>query len=293
MAKFKRIGLTGKFHSPDISDTWRIIIDFLSSVGVDIVVEERVARFLKCDHCKTAHYSEIGKHCDLLVVVGGDGSLLDAARAIIPFDTPVVGINRGKLGFLTDIKPSEIAEKLGAILKGEYLKERRFLLEAHSKKASCTALNEIILSAGNTEHMIEFEIYVNETFMCSQQSNGVIIATPTGSTAYNLSANGPILHPDLHAIVMVPMFAHTLTNRPIVLDAESHIRIALSKHTHVRVFLSGDCQSQTLITPGEAVHIQKLPKTLQLVHPKDYNYFEALRCKLYWGQKLAQQSSHS
>ncbi len=225
-----------------------------------------------------------------MIVVGGDGSLLHAAHAVVRDEIPVLGINRGRLGFLTDIHPTEL-DKIKAILEGKYILEKRFLLEArieyqHSVLGEGSALNEVALIPSSVPHMTEFEVYIDDQFVCSQNSDGLIIATPTGSTAYALSGGGPILHPNLDAIVIVPMFPHTLSMRPIVIEGNQRITVVITPNNLHLPRLTCDSQGFMNTPPGSHIHIQKKPRHLHLIHPLDYSYYETLRSKLHWGHKL-------
>jgi NAD+ kinase len=289
--KFNNIGIMGKQRTAGVADTVLALIDFLRAKKINILLENNTAKLLpgKLDLPVVA-YKEIAKKCDLLIVVGGDGCILNAAHVAVLHNVPIIGINRGRLGFLTDIKPDEINEKVGAILQGKFKEEKRFLLTTcfTSKKQTNhnIALNDFVLTTGATAQMIEFEIYIDEKFMCSMRSDGLIIATPTGSTAYALSGGGPILSPVLDAVVLVPMFSHTLSSRPIVIDANSKIKIYISEKTLTPPQFSCDGNPYVEINPGDCICVQKMPDSLRLIHPMDYDYFETLRSKLYWGQRL-------
>lgn len=293
MNKFQVIGIITKLKTPTAIETSHVLIDYLRSKKLQVIAETETAALLP-KSIITSHYAdaEIGNHCDLLVVIGGDGSMLSTARTVVKQTVPVLGINCGKLGFLTDIRPDEIPAKMDEILAGNYIEEDRFLLDIgitnpqNKIQAHCFALNEAVLTPAQTAHMIDFEIYIDEKFMCSQRSDGLIIATPTGSTAYGLSAGGPILHPGLDAIVLIPIFPHTLSNRPIVVAGNSHIKVVVAEKTQTTPVVA--CDSQTVLTlePNNVLHICKFAQPLRLIHPPDYSYFEALRSKLYWGKKL-------
>lgn len=289
--KFNNIGIIGKQHTARVADTVLALIDFLCAKKSNILLERNTAKLLsaKLDLSVVA-YEKIAAKCDLLIVVGGDGCMLNAAHIAVLHNVPIVGVNRGRLGFLTDIKPDEINAKIGSILQGEFKEEKRFLLTAcfEEKKQSNQhfALNDFVLTSGETAQMIEFEIYIDEKFMCSMRSDGLIISTPTGSTAYALSGGGPILNPALNAVVLLPMFPHTLSSRPIVIDAGSEIKIRISEKNLTPPQFSCDANPYVKINPGDCVCVKKLPNDLRLIHPMDYDYFETLRSKLYWGQRL-------
>jgi NAD+ kinase len=255
------------------------------------LVEESIAQELETDNIRSCDLVAIGKEADLAVVVGGDGSMLGAARVLARFDIHVVGVNRGNLGFLTDIHPDDIIQQLDYIFNGECFVEERFLLEVgvyrHEKlKSNSSAVNEVVLHHGKVAHMMEFEIYIDEQFVFSQRSDGLIVATPTGSTAYSLSAGGPIIMPKLDALTLVPMFPHTLSSRPIVVDADSQVSMKVSKVNSDSLQVSCDSHIVLPVLPGDEIRINKSIDKLHLVHPKGYSYFNVLRKKLGWGSKL-------
>lgn len=287
---FKKIGLFGRVKNPGVKETLKALIHYLQELKSAIWVENETAEPLNDPSIQTISRDEIGSFCDLLIVVGGDGSLLHAAHAIVNQGIPVVGINRGSLGFLTDIHPAELF-KIKPILEGQYLVEERFLLNLsiesqESPNGNDYALNEVAIIPDTVPHMIEFEIYIDQQFVCSQHSDGLIIATPTGSTAYALSGGGPILHPELNAIVLVPMFSHSLNSRPIVIDANRTLEIKITPNNSTSPRVSCDGRAYLKTQPGDQIRIQKKKEKLHLIHPLDYNYYEALRSKLHWGKKL-------
>lgn len=287
---FKKIGIIGRVRSQGIKETLKTLTEYLINLNQDIIIEADTAESLEACTLPTVPRDELGNHCDLLIVIGGDGSLLNAAHAVVDHGVPVLGINRGSLGFLTDIHPTEL-EKIHSILEGQYSLEKRFLLTATTTAQDrilkiSDALNEVALIPDAIPHMIEFEIYIDDKFVCSQNSDGLIIATPTGSTAYALSGGGPILHPELNAIVIVPMFPHTLSNRPIVVEGDCRIDIIVSPNNITSPRLTCDGQGYINIPANSHISIQKKPQCLHLIHPLDYNYYEALRSKLHWGKKL-------
>lgn len=287
---FKNIGILGRVRNPGVRETLKALIKYLQKLKLNIFIEAETADSINESKLTAIPRERLGKHCDLLIVVGGDGSLLYAAHAAVNQDLPVLGINRGSLGFLTDILPSEL-EKIQPILQGKYILEKRFLLSAsielHTNNlGQDDALNEVAIIPDAIPHMIEFEIYIDDQFVCSQASDGLIIATPTGSTAYALSGGGPILHPALDAIVLVPMFPHSLNSRPIVIEGNHKINIIISPDNLTSPRLSCDGRAYINTPPGSHITIRKKSQQLHLIHPMDYNYYEALRCKLHWGKKL-------
>lgn len=287
---FKTIGIIGRVKNSGVKETLKSLITYLSKLKLNIVIDEETAESLHPIDLPILTSDELGKQADLIIVVGGDGSLLHAAHAVINHEKPMLGINRGSLGFLTDIHPAEL-EKINDILQGKYISEKRFLLTAKithqgQELGHDDALNEIAIIPDAIPHMIEFEIYVNDQFVCSQDSDGLIVATPTGSTAYALSGGGPILHPLLDAMVLVPMFPHTLTSRPIVVEGNERVMIVISPNNNTSPRITCDGRAYINTPPGSHILIQKKRHQLNLIHPLDYNYYQTLRSKLHWGTKL-------
>lgn len=283
---FKKVALFGRNHVEGMEETLLTLIDYLEDHPVDVVLEPDTARLIPNVDLPICPKELLYKNCDLIIVVGGDGSMLNAAHFAADYGIPVLGINRGRLGFLTDIRPDEL-HKVNEVLAGHYIREERFLLNAkifHDEEtiAERDSLNDIVLLPGNSAQLVEFEVYINKQIICTQRADGIIVATPTGSTAYALSGGGPILHPQLDAIVLVPMFPHTLTSRPIVVKGNSEITIILSKDLEISPYVSCDGQRGISLTSGDKIVIQKKPQPLHLIHPMDYNYFETLREKLHW-----------
>jgi len=289
-ALFNTIGLIGKSHHRETSETISHLIQFLSDQDFEVLVEENSVKDLALTPSQLAPLADIGKRCDLAIVVGGDGNMLGAARVLARFDIAVVGINRGNLGFLTDIDPDNIEGPLQAILGGEFITEKRFLLEMNifrhgELKSTNSAMNEVVLHAAKVANMIEFELYIDELFVYHQRSDGLITATPTGSTAYSLSGGGPILTPNMDAISLVPMFPHTLSSRPIVIDGNSNISLRIPNYLSSNVQVSCDGQISLDVLPGDEIKISKCENQLRLIHPKDYSYYEVLRSKLSWSEQ--------
>jgi NAD+ kinase len=288
--KFNRIALIGTPRHPTALVTHRTLYQWLTDKGYSVIVEQKIAKDLNIKSLTTASLDEIGQQADLAVVIGGDGNMLGAARVLSGYDINVIGVNRGSLGFLTDLNPDNAQQQLSEVLSGKYYGEKRFLLEAtvyrngqplHSGKA----INEVVLHPGKVAHMIDFEVYIDERFAFSQRSDGLIISTPTGSTAYSLSAGGPILMPALDAITLVPMFPHTLTSRPLVINSNSLIDLRFSIYRS-QLELSCDSQIALPVKKGDEVQIKRSDACLNLIHPIDYNYFNTLSTKLGWSKKL-------
>lgn len=283
---FKNILLMGRPDASVVVETLEALGRYLLTQNVGIWIEQTVADLMSECVFTVATAENIPSEIDLIIVVGGDGSLLQAARVAVLHQLPILGINRGRLGFLTDIHPDNL-EAVGKVLKGHYHSEERFLLRVElfnydAMVYDSIALNDVVLLPGNGVHMIEFDTFVDGQFVCNQRADGLIVATPTGSTAYSLSGGGPILHPKLNAIVLVSMFPHRLSSRPIVVDGESEIEIQVTQSSP---HLSADGLLKVEVPPGSKIKIKKIPQKLTLIHPEDYNYFERLREKLGWESK--------
>jgi len=288
---YKTIGLIGKPNHEGASATIETLHNYLLDNNYQVIVEHSVAKSLELKNMQTGTLTDIGEQADLAIVVGGDGYMLGAARVLACFDIGVIGVNRGHLGFLTDLSPADIVPPLEQILSGKSRSEQRFIIEAevyrHGKlKSSNSAVNEAVLHAGKVASMIEFEVYIDGSFMFSQRSDGLIVSTPTGSTAYSMSAGGPILTPNLNALSLVPMFPHTLTSRPIVVDGDSEIKLILANDNQESLQVSCDGHVILAVMPGDEVIIKKSKARICLIHPLDHNYFNVLRNKLSWGNKL-------
>lgn len=293
MEHFRNIGLIGRLGSGRVVDTLRRLKRFLLDKGHTVILEDAVADLLPGHQLQICSRAMMGEICDLVIVVGGDGSLLGAARALCRYNVPVLGVNRGGLGFLTDISPDELEQRVGAVLAGEYMAESRFLLDAfvcrdEEQLGSSEALNDVVLHPGKSARMIEFELFVDGQFVYSQKSDGMIVATPTGSTAYSLSAGGPIMHPKLDAVVLVPMFPHTLSSRPIVVEGNSEIRVVISRKNEIYPQVSCDGQEHIACAPGDTLIIRKKPQKLRLIHPLDHNFYAICRSKLGWSSRLTE-----
>jgi NAD+ kinase len=288
MTNINKIVLMGRPKVPGVPETVNALYHFLKQRRVQIAFDAETAKMLSAEETPLIINDNILSTSELAIVVGGDGSLLNAAHLALPHDLPVLGINRGRLGFLTDIHPQDL-NKVAEVLDGHYRIEQRFLLDARlyaeaspNAFAQDVALNDVVLLPGDIAHMIAFETYVDGQFVCKQRADGLIIATPTGSTAYALSGGGPILYPQLDAVVLVPMFPHTLSSRPIVVSGSSEIELRISSINTISPHVSCDGQNRIPLPPGGVVRVKKKSQLLRLVHPQDYNYFKTLREKLKW-----------
>ncbi len=232
---------------------------------------------------------QIGEQADLAVSIGGDGTLLSAARQLVDYQIPLVGINLGRLGFLADVTMQGLKQHIDAIFNGDYSVEQRFLLQGeihlqNQPSQRYIALNDIILHSHQSISMIEFEVFSDQQLINKQRADGLIVATPTGSTAYALSGGGPIMHPSMDSIALVPICPHTLSNRPIVLPAHQQIEIRIS-HPDQAGLVSFDGRSQAVIEQGDRITIERYRQQITLLHPADYDYFHILRAKLKWSNQ--------
>ena len=284
MKQFSTIGIFSKDNDERIESTLKTLHAFLIEKKFNIVAESGAAKIL---NVKALPKDQFCDCIDLAIVVGGDGTLLKAGRLLADKDVPVIGINLGRLGFLVDILPNEIAEQLTHMLNGEYTTEIRSLLHAEAFRGKKSlgdgiALNDVVLHVRNDIRMIEFTTHIDDHFVNRQRADGIVVATPTGSTAYSLSSGGPIIHPGLDAVVLVPICPHTLSNRPLVVSNKSQINIKMCKSRNVDARLSFDGQSNIELKAGDKVVIRHKAHTLKLMHPKGYDYYNILRNKLGW-----------
>lgn len=284
---FQRIAIVGRTTRPESKQCILDLLLFLERLPYSTVVESHTAKQLNQSKLKTCAADVLAQHADVIIVVGGDGSLLHAAHLAIDQNLPILGINRGTLGFLTDISPDQF-ELIHTIMQGKYTLEQRFLLQAslydenNTLSGEIIALNDIVLMPGQIAHMLAFDLSINQQFVCHQRADGLIVTTPTGSTAYALSAGGPILHPKLDAIAIVPMLPHKLSSRPIVVDHNSQINIQMNSRSDSSPCISYDGIETITISQKTRIHIQRLPKMLKLIHPINYDYYHTLRHKLGW-----------
>jgi len=289
-AEFKTIGLIGKYGDPSVAESLTTMANFLKERHLEVWLDAETARTVPDLGLKIADREQLGQGCDLAVVIGGDGTLLNAARSLSEAGIAVVGINLGRLGFLTDISPVTMLDVMKEILAGDYCSEERFLLQGVIIRdgrtiQECDAFNEIVVHKWNMARMIEFETHVNGLFMDVQRSDGIIVSTPTGSTAYALSGGGPILMPTLNAIALVPICPHTLSNRPVVVDGDSQVGIVVRDCTVDHAQMTCDGQTNYDLRDGDRIEIRKKGRPIRLIHPANHDYFHILRAKLRWGSK--------
>ena len=291
MTDFKRIGLVGRPDHSGVVDSLLRLLAFLGNQDVDIVLDDVTAGLIENPGVNECTREELSSRCDLVIVVGGDGSILNVAKFIASDQVPVIGINRGKLGFLTDVLPNEIETNIANVLNGNYSVDKRFLLDVVARRGTTvhnlgSALNDVVLHPGKAAQMIEFELFIDDKFVYSQESDGLIVSTPTGSTAYSLSAGGPIMHPHLNAVVLVPMYPHSLNSRPIVIDGDSEIKLIVAAKESLEPQLSCDGEVLYTAVAGDEFLVTKKTVPLQLIHPPNHSFYQACRSKLGWGSRL-------
>ncbi len=282
---FKNIGIVSRNHDPLMTDTIKQLSDYLVKNKRCVFLTEQNPLPNKNKVAET----EIASLVDLIIAVGGDGTILHAANLAQHHDVPLLGINRGKLGFLADILPNEIQDAIKAVLMGDYTEESRMMLEAKIVKEKTIthvnlALNDVVIQRSDTGRMLDFNTSIASQYINSYSGDGLIIATPTGSTAYSLSCGGPIIEPNLDSYVMVPICPHTLSVRPLVLPANKDIEIHLIGKIDSKADVTIDGRKLCEIVPNDTINIKKAPKKTLLIHPPGYDYFEVLRSKLHWGQ---------
>jgi NAD+ kinase len=286
---FKTIALIGKHRTPDIAGPLLQLAAFLSGRGVAVLVDARTAEHLGQHGYRDLELSEMGRMVDLAIVLGGDGTLLNIACALAPHKVPLVGVNQGRLGFLTDISLDNMLPTIGAILEGKFVTEQRMVLQATVLRGGqeafrALAFNEVVMHRGNASSMMEFEVSIDSEYLYNQRADGLIAATPTGSTAYALSAGGPIVHSALDLITLVPVCPHTLSNRPIVLKSQSQLEILV--HRSAGACLRFDSHSKFDLQENDKVAVSRYPEPACLLHPVGHSYYHTLREKLLWNKTL-------
>ena len=286
---FSKIGLITNSGVNAVGTTLNELLKYFSAKKQDIVLDACCAGLIDVNGYQVVEKSEIAKHCDLAIAIGGDGTMLMATHLLCEAEVPLLGINMGRLGFLSDIPANAIANNLDQILNGEYVEDVRFLLRGQVfRNGECIiedyALNDVIIQKWNIAKLVELDTYINGAFVHKHRSDGLIVSTPTGSTAYALSGGGPVVHPSLDALVLVPICPHSLTNRPIVVNGDSHIEIVIGtrENDHARLTFDGEIIQE--LAPSDKVRIMKKDKKIRLIHPPDHDQFHILREKLHWSK---------
>ena len=284
---FKAVALVGKYKTPEVAGPLLELAEFLEKRKIKVYVDELTASQVRVGKYPALPLAEIGEWAKLVIVIGGDGTMLNIARAIAPHNVPLVGINQGRLGFLTDISTNTMIKTIAAMLEGKFVTEDRMLLDGRVLRGKdrvfeALALNDVVVSKGTTGSMVELEFSIEGEFIYTQRSDGLIVATPTGSTAYALSSGGPILHPALSVITVVPVSPHTLSNRPIVISGTAKIEIVVKDAADPRVHL--DSHSRFELREGDRVQVRRYARPLRLLHPAGHSYYRMLREKLNWNR---------
>lgn len=286
---FNTIGIIIKPQAESARHTLHSLFKYLDNKKCSIILDEQIPDAINNGNYKKASRDEIGRLCDLVIIVGGDGTILNAVRSLAHAHVPMVGINVGRLGFLADISPDEMENSLDDILNGSYHEEQRLLLEMQVLRDNKVifegdAFNDVVVHIRDVARMIEFETRINNVFVNHQRADGIVISTPTGSTAYALSAGGPILHATLDAITLVPISPHTLSSRPLVVNADSQIDILICNTKEGIAQATCDGHLSTDVHVGDHIKVKRKLKKITLLHPKQHNYFEILRAKLHWSE---------
>ncbi len=293
-SKFRHIALLGKYHlnaglsaRPQSKQTLEAIAQFLHTQGCEVILENDTAAGAGLIGYPVMTIEEIGTSCDLAIVVGGDGTMLGYARQLAPHNVPLIGINQGRLGFITDIALNEVERTLEAMLGGAYEEDARALMRAKVwRDGHCVfnalALNDVVVNRGATSGMLEVRVAVDGRFVANQRADGLIIATPTGSTAYSLSVGGPLLHPSLPAWVLAPIAPHTLSNRPIVLADTGEVTIDLVAGRDASA--NFDMQSLASLLLGDRITVKRSNYHARFLHPRGWSYYDTLRQKLHWNE---------
>ena len=286
--KFKKIAIIGKYPSleetKDIHNQLIQLITHISKKNIDLIIEHKTQNQIKLNKFKSLSLNDIGKEADIAIIVGGDGTMLGVARSLVDSGIPLIGINQGRFGFLADLNIDSMFTSIDNVLDGYYIQDDRMLIETtiiRNDKViyESFSLNDVVIRSGL--RLIELEVIINEKFVHKQRSDGLIVSTPTGTTAYALSAGGPIIHPSLDAITIVPISPHTLSNRPIAVGGKSEILIKIVNMDEA--YASIDGQIQIPLDKKDEIRIKKAKQSISILHPEDYCYFEMLRNKLHWG----------
>jgi NAD+ kinase len=293
--RFRHAALVGKYHARGIRPVLEDVAHLLARAGLDVSLELETAQNTGMTDYPALSVQDIGKQCDVAVVLGGDGTMLATARELAPFDIPLIGINQGRLGFITDIQHKEMATALPLMLSGQYEEEKRAMLAGAVLRPNRDggvdtiyegfAINEVVVSRGATASMVELRAEVDGQFVANYRADGLIVASPTGSTAYSLSAGGPIIHPGLGGWVVVPIASHTLSNRPIVVPDSGTITIEIVAAKDAS--MNFDMQSLASLLPGDRVTVRRSSHRVRFLHPKGWNYYATLRRKLRWNEGVS------
>ncbi|MES2401098.1 MAG: NAD kinase [Pseudomonadota bacterium] len=289
-SQFRHVALIGKYHAHGSRSALESIAQFLGAQGCEVAIEQDTANNTGLTQYPILDVAGIGEQCDLGLVVGGDGTMLGIGRLLAQFGVPLVGINQGRLGFITDIAFDDYPAVLAPILRGEYEEDRRWMMQAKVVRDgrcvfNATAMNDVVVNRGATAGMVELRVEVDGRFLANQRADGLIIATSTGSTAYALSAGGPLLHPSIGGWVLVPIAPHTLSNRPIVLSDSGEITVEIVAGRDASA--NFDMQSLATLLHGDRITVRRSEHQMRFLHPRGWSYFDTLRKKLHWNEGVA------
>ena len=287
IANVRRVGIVGRYNTPGIAQPLKRLATFLVGRGIDVLVEAETSSLIRLRSYPVATITELGTLADLVIVIGGDGTMLSVSRQLAMHGVPLIGINQGRLGFLTDIALAEMETALSAMFDGRLTVEDRMLLHAQVIRgdqtvASSLAFNDVVVNRGGFGGMVDLSVAIGSSYVCDLRCDGVIIATPTGSTAYSMSAHGPIVHPSVRAWSLVPISPHALTNRPIVVGDSERVTVTVTRAREAAIHWDG--QTQHRLIEGDCVVIEAAPCSVRLVHPEGYDYYSMLRKKLHWSE---------
>ncbi|MFO7306596.1 MAG: NAD(+) kinase [Gammaproteobacteria bacterium] len=292
--KFERIAVVGNDRDARVVDSLRALAKHLRLRGKEVLVDEATSLDYDPD-VRRVPETDLAAQVDLLVAVGGDGTMLHAARLAAPHGVPVLGVNRGRLGFLADIGPADLPQRLDEVLAGQYVRDRRAMLCARIERPGapdrrCHALNDVVMMKWRTGRMLDFETWIDGRFVNTHGGDGLVVATATGSTAYALSCGGPILYPELDAVVLAPICPHTLSDRPIVVRSTSTIEVRLLERPDTQAQVTCDGLTIGELAPGDRLIVTPSEAHVTLLHPSDHDYYRILRSKLHWGRGDRAQS---
>jgi NAD+ kinase len=289
-SKFRHVALIGKYHAQGSRSALEGIAQFLGAQGCEVAIEEDTANNAGITAYPILNVAQIGAQCDLGLVVGGDGTMLGIGRQLAQFGVPLVGINQGRLGFITDIAFEAYQTTLTPILQGHYDEDPRWMMQAKVVRDghcvfNATAMNDVVVNRGASAGMVELRVEVDGRFVANQRADGLIIASPTGSTAYSLSAGGPLLHPSIGGWILVPIAPHNLSNRPIVLSDQGEVAVEIVAGRDASA--NFDMQTLTSLLHGDRIIVRRSEHQVRFLHPVGWSYFDTLRKKLHWNEGLA------
>ena len=288
-SEFKKIALVGNTQDQRVSESMLTLAAHLQARHCTVLVDAAGVVDFDGIGVESKPEAQLGELANLVIAIGGDGTMLHAARLATPHQVPVLGVNRGRLGFLADISPTDMRDRLDEVLAGQYVKDKRAMLQATllrqgASEHTCEALNDVVLQKWQTGRMLDFETWIDGRYVNTHGGDGLVIATATGSTAYALSCGGPILYPELDALVLAPICPHTLSDRPIVVRSSSTIEVRLVERPDTRAQVTCDGVPLGELVPGDRLVVRPSPQTVTLLHPSDHDYYRILRSKLRWGR---------